>query len=76
MQWFSNNNSQPVDLTHEFNGDSLVTHGPLGDALWWRTKRSSQQSRHSTRDKPRKYYTTPDDPVKREILRRVFRHFP
>jgi hypothetical protein len=42
MKWFSNNNtSQPVDLTYQFNGDLLVTHGPLGDALWWRAKRSS-----------------------------------
>jgi hypothetical protein len=78
MKWFSNNNNtgQPVDLTYEFNGDSLLTHGPLGDALWWRAKRSSKQSGRSTqRDKPRRY-ATPDDGVKREILRRVFRHFP
>jgi hypothetical protein len=77
MKWFSNNNNtaQPVDLTYEFNGDSLVTHGPLGDALWWRAKRSSQSRRSTERDKPRRY-ATPDDGVKREILRRVFRHFP
>ncbi|MGB9475226.1 MAG: hypothetical protein WCE87_09180 [Candidatus Udaeobacter sp.] len=75
MKWFSNNGSQPADLTYEFNGDSLVTHGPLGDALWWRAKRSSQQSRRSTRDKPRRN-TAPDDAVRREILRRMFNHFP
>ena len=76
MKWFSNNAAQPVDLTYQFNGELLTTHGPLGDALWWRAKRSSQQSRRSTeRNKPRTY-ATPDDAVKHEILRKVFRHFP
>ena len=76
MKWFSNNAAQPVDLTYQFNGELLTTHGPLGDALWWRAKRSSQQSRRSTeRNKPRRY-ATPDDAVKHEILRKVFRHFP
>ena len=77
MKWFSNNNTgQPVDLTYQFNGEMLATHGPLGDALWWRAKRSSQQSRRSIeRNKPRTY-TTPDEAVKREIFKRVFRHFP
>jgi hypothetical protein len=76
MKWFSNNAAQPVDLTYQFNGEMLATHGPLGDALWWRARRSSQQSRRSTeRNKPRTY-ATPDDAAKREILRKVFRHFP
>jgi hypothetical protein len=76
MKWFSNNGAQPVDLTYQFNGELLTTHGPLGDALWWRPKPSSQQSRRSTeRNRPR-IYTTPDDAVKREILRKVFRRFP
>src|SRR4029077_15302196 len=30
-----------------FNGDSLWTHGPLGDALWWRAQRSSPRRRGS-----------------------------
>jgi hypothetical protein len=76
MQWFSNNGAQPVDLTYQFNGELLTTHGPLGDALWWRPKPASQQSRRSTeRNRPRTY-TTPDDAVKREILKKVFRRFP
>ena len=77
MKWFSNNTAgQAADLTYEFNGDLLLTHGPLGDALWWRTKSSSQQSRRLTqRDKP-KTYTTPDDAVKREILKKVLHRFP
>jgi hypothetical protein len=76
MKWFSNNTPQPVDLTYQFNGEMLATHGPLGDALWWRAQHSSQQSRRSTeRNKPRTY-STPDDAVKREIFRKMFRHFP
>jgi hypothetical protein len=76
MKWFSNNAAQPVDLTYQFNGEMLATHGPLGDALWWRAKRSSQQSKRSTqRERPRRN-TVPDDAVKREIFKRVFRHFP
>lgn len=76
MQWFSNNAAQPVDLTYQFNGDILATHGPLGDAWWWRAKRSTQQSRRSTQRERQKTYIAPDDAAKREILRRVFRRFP
>jgi hypothetical protein len=77
MKWFSNNNTgQPVDLTYEFNGDSLWTHGPLGDALWWRAKSSGQHSRRPTERDKTKTYTTPDDAVKREILKKVLHRFP
>jgi hypothetical protein len=76
MQWFSNNAAEPVDLTYQFNGDVLATHGPLGDAYWWRAKRSTQQSRRSTQREKSRTYVAPDDAAKREILRRMFRHFP
>ncbi|HEY7001636.1 MAG TPA: hypothetical protein VH330_07830 [Candidatus Udaeobacter sp.] len=76
MQWFSNNAAQPVDLTYQFNGEMLATHGPLGDAWWWRAKRSTQQSRRSTQRERPKTYISPDDAAKREIFKRVFRHFP
>ncbi|HEY2567828.1 MAG TPA: hypothetical protein VGI25_00765 [Candidatus Udaeobacter sp.] len=76
MQWFSNNAAQPADLTYQFNGDLLATHGPLGDAWWWRAKRSTQQSRRSTQREKSRTYVAPDDAAKREILRRMFRHFP
>ena len=77
IRWFSNSSAQPVDLTYQFNGEMLTTHGPLGDAIWWRTKRSNQQSRHSTqRERSKRNGTVPDDTVKREILRRMFNHFP
>jgi hypothetical protein len=76
MQWYSNNAAQPVDLTYQFNGEMLATHGPLGDAWWWRGKHSSQQSRHSTqRDRPKRT-TVPNDDVKREIFRRMFNQLP
>jgi hypothetical protein len=32
-------------LTYQFNGEMLTTHGPLGDALWWRAQRSSPRRR-------------------------------
>ncbi|HEU0274045.1 MAG TPA: hypothetical protein VFQ83_05920 [Candidatus Udaeobacter sp.] len=76
IRWFSNNATQPVDLTYQFNGELLATHGPLGDAYWWRTKRTSQQSRRSTQRERSRRNTVPDDAVKREILRRMFNHFP
>jgi hypothetical protein len=76
MQWFSNNGAQPVHLTYQFNGELLTTHGPLGDAIWWRTKGSSQQSRHSTQRNKTRTYVTPEDAAKREILRKMFNHFP
>jgi hypothetical protein len=75
MQWFSNNAAQPVDLTYQFNGEMLTTHGPLGDAIWWRAKRSNQQSRRSTQKQKSKRTTVPEDAVKREILKRMFNHF-
>ena len=72
MQWFSNNAAQPVDITYEFNGDTLVTHGPLGEAKWTLTKHSSQQSsRSSQRDRSRGH-TDPSDSMKREMFRRMF----
>lgn len=74
MQWFSNNSAQPVGLTYQFNGEMLTTHGPLGDAIWWRAKRSNQQSRRSTQKRSNRT-TVPEDAVKREILKRMFNHF-
>jgi serine/threonine protein kinase len=68
MKWFSNNAAQPVDLTYEFDDDTLVTHGPLGDAKWTRTRHSSQQSGRSTR----RGHTDPGDSIKREMFRRMF----
>ena len=68
MKWFSNNAAQPVDLTYEFDGDTLITHGPLGDAKWTLTRHSSQQSSRSTR----RGHTDPGDSVKREMFRRMF----
>lgn len=76
IRWFSNNAAQPVDLTYQFNGEILATHGPLGDAFWWRAKLSAQQSRRSTQREKSRTYVAPDDAAKREILRRMFRHFP
>ncbi len=73
MKWFSNNAAQPVDITYEFNGDTLVTHGPLGDAQWTRTRPSTQQS---SRSRTRKRSSEQGDNVRRKIFRRVFRHFP
>ena len=55
MKWFSNNAAQPVDLTYEFDGDTLITHGPLGDAKWTLTRHSSQQSSRSTNGSPWTY---------------------
>jgi len=67
IKWFSNNAAQPVDITYEFNGDTLVTHGPLGDAQWTRT-RSRQQSSHSTPHG----HTDRGDSMKRDMFRRMF----
>jgi hypothetical protein len=76
MQWFSNNAAQPVDLTYQFNGEMLATHGPLGDAWWWRAKHSSQPSSHSAQHGRSKRTTVPNDAVKREIFRKMFNQFP
>jgi hypothetical protein len=72
MKWFSNNTALPVDITYEFNGDKLVTHGPLGDAQWSRTKHSSQQSSRSTQRDRSRGHTDPGDSIKREMFRRMF----
>lgn len=76
MKWFSDH-AEPADLTYEFMGDMLVTHGPLGDAYWTRSKSSTQRSSRSTqRDKSRTNRAQDGDVIRREILRRMFRHFP
>lgn len=72
MKWFSNNAAQPIDITYEFTGDTLVTHGPLGDAKWTLTKRSSQQSSRSSQKDRSRGHTDPGDSMKREMFRRMF----
>jgi hypothetical protein len=75
MKWFSNSVSQPVDITYEFNGDVLITHGPLGEGHWIRAKRSSEQSNRSSQRERTRKSTVPDDQAKREMFRRMFDRF-
>lgn len=72
MMWFSNNSTEPVDIAYEFDGDTLVTHGLLGDAQWTRTRRSSQHSNRSTQQHRQRGHTDSGDSIKREIFRRLF----
>ena len=73
MKEFSNGAAQPVDVTYQFRGETLITNTPAGTLEWRRVSSSASTSKRQP--------ARPNQPsrpdIGRDLLHRVLRkHFP